>query len=137
MFSLLTLDESTLFYWTLSDNNLNQKRSSAVNRWASAVPQAKSTSQVPRSTSSCAKTDVPSLTIGSSARSAYTSTPSILSNNVKIIVKAEPAPAVSVYNNGGLSDNDEIKGEERDIAIKSPPKGKRRITSEVFFFFLV
>lgn len=130
MFPLLTLDESTLFYWTLSDaSHNNQKHFSAINKWASAITSTKSTSQAPRSTSS--RADIPSLTIGPSTRSYA---PSILSDNVKIIVKADPAPELSIYNNGGLSDNDEIKGEERDFAIKSPPKGKRRITSEVFFF---
>ena len=137
MFPLLTLDESTLFYWTLSDTSHdNQKRSSAINKWASAITSYKSTLQAPRSTSSRTKTDiqVPSLTAGSSGRSFA---PSILSDNVKISVKAEPAPEVSIHNNGGLSDNDEIKGEEREFAINSPPKGKKRITSEVFFFLLV
>ena len=135
MVSLLTLDESTLFYWTLSDPSRdNQKRSSAINKWASAIASYKSTLQAPRSTSSHAKTviQVPSLAAGSSARSYA---PSILSDNVKISVKAEPAPELSIHNNGGLSDNDESRGEEQEFAVNSPPKGKRRITSEVFFFF--
>jgi len=33
---------------------------------------------------------------------------------------------------GGLLDFDEIKGNEEDAAIKSPPKGKQRITSSVY-----
>ena len=145
-FPFLTLDESTLFYWTLSDSTTSQKKKiSAINKWASAIPTTSSgakstaTSQAPKSTSSHGKADIPSLTCGTSHRSYA---PSVLSNNVKIFsgqssdaaVKAEPA--VSIYNNGGLSDNEEIKGEEREFAIKSPPKGKKRITSEVFFFFL-
>jgi len=32
---------------------------------------------------------------------------------------------------GSLSDFDETKGNERDAAIKSPPKGKQRISSSV------
>jgi hypothetical protein len=143
MFSFLTLDESTLFYWSLSDAS-HTKHLSAIDKWASAIPGTKSTSQAPKSTSSRVKTvkaEVPSLTSGSSGRSYYA--PSVLSDNVKIIghhssdavkVKSERALALSLYNDGGLSDNDEIKGEEREVAIKSPPKGKKRITSEVFFF---
>ena len=142
-FPFLTLDESTLFYWTLSDSATSHKKQiSAINQWASAIPTnsgTKSTVTAPKSTSSRGKADIPSLTCGTSQRSYA---PSVLSNNVKIFshkpsdreVKAEPA--VSIYNNGGLSDNDEIKGEERELAINSPPKGKKRITSEVFFFFL-
>ena len=145
MFPFLTLDESTLFYWSLSDaSHTKQKRLSAIDKWASAIPSTKSTSQGPKSTSSrvnTVKTEVPSLTSGSSGRSYA---PSVLSDNVKIVshhssdavtkVKSENVPALSLYNNGGLSDNDEVKGEEREVAIKSPLKGKKRITSEVFFF---
>jgi hypothetical protein len=152
-FPLLTLDESTLFYWTLSNSDAPHKRQklSAINKWASAISRTAGTqaeSSMPRapksrlsSTSGRAKTDIPSLALASST-SHRSYAPSVLSNDVKIIsrqssnvakVKAEHAPALSVYNNGGLSDNDEIKGEEREVAINSPPKGKRRITSEVFF----
>jgi hypothetical protein len=130
MFSLPTLDELKLFYWSLSDNT-NQSCTSAVKNWASAVSTTESTSQAAPRPTSRAKTDIPSLTIGSTSAHTYTS--SILSDNIKIIVKAEPASAVIFYNNGGLSDNDEIRDEERDLAINRPPKGKRRITSEVFF----
>lgn len=135
MFPLLTLDESTLFYWTLSDisHNTEQKNSSAIDKWAAAISNYRAASQAPRSTSSRPKTDiqVPSLTTGTSSGRSYA--PSVVSNNVKIFVKAEPAQA-TIYNNGGLSDNDEIRGQERDFAINSPPKGKKRITSEVLFF---
>ena len=138
MFPLLTLDESTLFYWTLSnESHEKQKHMSAINKWALAVPAKKPTSQR-------APTTAPSLTFGSSGR---TYAPSVLSDNVKIIthqssdvakarVKAEPqaVPALSLHNNGGLSDNDEIKGEEWVAAHNSPPKGKKRLDSEVFFF---
>ena len=136
MLPLLTLDESTLFYWTLSDTSYKtQNRTSAINRWASSVGSIKSMSQsgAPKSTSSHAKTDIPSLTVGTSSRSHASS---VLTDNVKIIAKLEAEPAVlSIHNNGGLSDNDEMGGEEQDFAIKSPPKGKRRITSKVFFFY--
>lgn len=153
MFSFLTLDESTLFYWSLTgSNNSHTKQKHAINKWASAVDDwgsaipgsTKLTSHGPKSTSSRSKTvtDIPSLTSGPSGRSYA---PSVLSDEVKIIshssdtvkVKPERAPALSLYHNGGLSDNDEIKGEEREVAIKSPPKGKRRMTSEVFFFLIL
>jgi hypothetical protein len=53
-------------------------------------------------------------------------------------VKAEPAPdAITIYSNGGLSDNDETKGEEHEAAIKSPHKGKKRVTSEVSLLLFI
>ena len=104
-----------------------------IDKWASAIPSTKPSLQAPKSTSSRVKTKVPSLTSGSSGCSYA---PSVLSDNVKIVshhsdavkVKFEHVPALSLYNNGGLSDNDELKREEREVAIKSPPKGKKRIT---------
>jgi hypothetical protein len=132
MLSFLTLDQSTLFYWTLSDKK--RKHASAIKQWALDVPAiAKPTSKAP---TSLAKSDIPPLTSGTS----HSSAPSVLTDSIKIIshraldpikVKAELAPTLSLYIDGGLSDNDERKGEEREAAINSPPKGKKRVTSEV------
>lgn len=117
-----------------------------------AIPTTKATKYTPKtstSTGNRAKLYIPSIQVMSGTgvtTSGRSYAPSVLSNNVKIIghqssdlaeVKAEPAPAVSIRYNGGLSDNDEMSGEERDVAINSPPKGKKRITSEVVFFFFV
>jgi len=133
---LLMLDRVTLHYWTLSDGSYNkQKHSSAIKAWASAVPNGNPTSRAPKSVSSC----VPSLTSGASRSSV----PSVLTDKVKIIshqpsdlvnVKAEPAPVLSLLDDGGLSDNDEMRGEEQEAAINSPPKGKKRATNEVGTF---
>jgi hypothetical protein len=129
MFSLLTLDQSTLFYWTLSDKK--RQHASSIKKWALDVPATvKPTSKAP------SNADIPQLTNGTSCSSA----PSVLTDHVKIIshraldpvkVKAEPSPTFSSYNEGGLSDNEEMRGEEREAAINSPPKGKKRVTSEV------
>jgi len=45
--------------------------------------------------------------------------------------KAETAPDLVPDLAGGLSDNDETKGEEHMAAINSPPKGKKQVNSEV------
>ena len=152
MIPFLTLDESTLSYWSLAGSNTSHtKQKHAINKWASdvdnwgsAVPgSTKFTLQGPKSSHSKTVTNIPSLTSGPSQASGRSFAPSILSNNVKIVshhssdtvkVNEEHAPAITICNNGGLSDNDEIRGEEREVAIKSPPKGKGRKTSEVFFF---
>jgi hypothetical protein len=142
MSSLLTLDQSTLFYWTLSDSYLKNRRpnSTTIKEWVSALPSsAEPVSRAPshitgrtnKSHSSHSKSVIPSLTSGTSRSSA----PSILTNNITIVshaalnsvkVKAEPVPdTITLHSDGGLSDNDETKGEEREAAIKSPPKGKK------------
>jgi len=35
-----------------------------------------------------------------------------------------------VRDNGGISDHDETRGDEREAAFAHPPKGKKRLTSE-------
>jgi hypothetical protein len=55
-------------------------------------------------------------------------------------VKAKPAPdseMVTVLSDGGLMDNDETIGEERLVAVNSPPKGKRRVTSKVSLHLVI
>lgn len=137
MFPFLTLDQSTLFYWTLSD--VPPKRGSAINEWASTIPShSKPTFQGPKSISSRTKS-IPSLIGGRTDSGSRSSANSVLTNTIKVIshhqapvkVKAESQAHVLSLSDGGLSDNDELAGKEREIAINSPPKGKKRITSEV------
>lgn len=64
------------------------------------------------------------------------SAPSALTDKVKTINhqgkgKAIPASTISLNDNGSLSDDDEMRGDEREAAITSPPKGKEQVTSEV------
>lgn len=135
MFSFLTLDQSTLFYWTLSDVPPRWQRGSAINEWASAIPSQSKSTQGPKSSSSRTKSIIPSL-VGGASRSSATS---VLTDDIKVIshqhshqvkVKVE-ADVLSLSDGGGLSDSDELAGKEREIAINSPHKGKKRITSEV------
>ena len=146
--SLLTLDETTLFYWTLSDLSLSKKRKhcETINDWAAGVPDnaAPTSRGAPsRTTTTTArfKSGVPSLTTGTSR--SRSSVPSVRTHDVKNVsrrsvtsgeVKAKPRELIAVMSDAGLSDNDEINGEERLVAINSPPKGKRRVTSDVSLF---
>jgi len=50
------------------------------------------------------------------------------------MVKTEPAPAITLHDDGGLSYNDKMRGEEQEAAIKSPPKGKKWVNSKVGYF---
>ena len=137
MFSFLIIDKSTLYYWTLSD--VPHKRGSAIKESAPAISSHnKSTLQGPnlKSTSSRTKSTIPLLSVSASCSSA----PSVLTEDIKIIshqtsdeVKAKGENDILSLSNdeGGLSDSDELGGKEQEAAINSPPKGKKRITSEV------
>jgi hypothetical protein len=46
-------------------------------------------------------------------------------------VKVKAEPEIALYSDAGLSDYDETIGNEWEAAIKSPPKGKKRVTNEV------
>jgi hypothetical protein len=68
------------------------------------------------------------------------SAPSVLTSNVKVIsrsrtvesAKVNPeSVSISLHDNGGLSDNDEMIGEEREAALTSPLMGRTRFTSDV------
>jgi hypothetical protein len=150
--SLLTLDQSTLFYWTLSDSSKKRKHSDVINEWAAAVPSAKPASRTPSNitahttshiaahTAARSKSGVPSLTTSTSRSSA----PSILTKVISrgtidsAKVKAEPvAEMITIMSDGGLSDNDETNGEERLAAVNSPPKGRKRATSDVSLLLII
>ncbi len=76
---------------------------------------------------------VPSLTKGSFTKSL--STKSVISNDIAIIdnrPNCDMDDAIQVYE-GGLEDEDEISGLERDVAVASPIKGKTRLTSTVLY----
>jgi hypothetical protein len=138
---MLTLDHSTLFYWNLTSNpqasSANQI-SSSVNSWAKTVPaNAKPPSHAP---SHAAPTNtgrtmitVPPLTNASSRSTGR----SVLTNTITITgkrapsVRVKPDPDSIDFHDGALSDHDEIMGQERDAAMLSPPKGKKRLNSEV------
>lgn len=139
--NMLTLDETTLYYFFLSDNASKSKKdfSSGINSWAASVPSnsrpaSKATTNVSQrsifknSTSSRSGSMLPPLTHGSTRSSAH----SVLTTDVKIShdIKAEPQNDIEIAELG-LSDEDETKGLERDAAIMSPPKGKKRINSSV------
>lgn len=127
---MLTLDQTTLFYFSLSDTYTNKDKPAArISDWASKIPHK------PK-----AKRDdlysTPSLTTGSSRPSGrpLSTVRSALTNNVKI---TQPDDDIEVVE-GGLSDRDETVGPEYDVAMKSPPKGGRRATSVVsHLFYLV
>jgi hypothetical protein len=119
---MLTLDETTMFYYSLY--SVTGAKTGVIENWKTRVepPHSKPASRV------SSNSTLPSLTAGSTA----TTTRSTLSKNVLISesrkIKTEE-PSVSQF--GGLSDEDEANGDERDAAATSPFKGRNRATSSV------
>jgi hypothetical protein len=136
----LTLDRATLFYYsTLSGASPERDRGEAIERWKLAVPKGrKPSSQASNSVIGRSRSATPSVA-GSTSRS---SAPSILTNKIEIInhnhqttevvkVKSNLVPSIEIRDDGGLSDNDEMMGEEREVAFASTLKGKEQAASDV------
>lgn len=141
--SLLTLNETTLYYYFLSDRTSNDREKfyTGINDWAASIEDEKSTKVAPTSASGRVSkssnrhgSQLPALT---NATSRTASSASVLSKSIKISenikVKAEhPSHDTSIeIMELGLQDDDETMGVEREAALKSPPKGKTRVSSAV------
>ena len=144
--SLLSLNETTLYYYFLSDKTSNDKEkfSTGINNWAATIPHnaklgnkvaSTSTSKMSKPSNHSRTSDVPALT-NATSRSTTTSVLSkgiTVSQNVDVKVKARAEPhdnSIEVIE-FGLDDDDETMGIEREAALMSPPKGKVRISSAV------
>lgn len=133
---MLTLDRITLFYHSLREATQAKKRKNdddPVLKWSAGVKQARDPNagkKLKRSTTTAFANDS-LLTVqsssGSSSRSALNAGIGVKkAKNTKNVEK----PAVD-EETGGLSDHDETKGEERDMAQNSPVKATVRATSKV------
>jgi hypothetical protein len=149
---MLTLDQTTLYYHFLSDsasngNNSGEKFLSGIKSWAASIPRnaqpsSKATSKTGTSktgtkTSSRGDSILPPLTEATTRSSAN----SVLTKNITISQKAPVKVKLETNDvsinivDEGLSDEDETNGVERDAAVASPPKGKKRVTSAVSQIF--
>lgn len=145
---MLTLDKTTLYYYFLSDDSTSNKRkfSAGINEWAESIVNAskptskasKSNKSLKSSKSSSRSASVLPLSTNVTV-SSRSSADSVLTKNITIS-QTMPAPIKVETNDhdgailivdGGISDEDETKGFERDAAVASPPKGKKRVTSTV------
>ena len=128
---MLTLDETTLYYWSLNSPDESHKKG-LITDWTSSV-NSFAPSQNPKNKSIAKSTNsrVPSLTNASTRSSSK----SVLTDTVMITAdrknSRQSAQEPNVKISGGLPDEDETNGEERDVAISSPVKGKVRLTSTV------
>jgi hypothetical protein len=130
---MLTLDATTLYYYFLSEATNGKKSfSSGINDWAASIPSnAKPASRAttiskPGSRARPPNSTVPPLTNAST----WSSSNSVLTKDIMITKKATPPAKITIVD-GGLSDEDETAGFEREAAVTSPPKGKQRVTSAV------
>jgi hypothetical protein len=140
--SLLTLSETTLYYFFLNDRTSNKEKfNTGINNWAAAIPDNE---DAPASTSgkisnlNCdaagSGSQLPALTNASSCTSTSASVLSrsiVISQNVGVNNKAEPHDKTIKVVEFGLEDDDETMGVEQKAALKSPPKGKTRVSSAV------
>ncbi|KAG2110497.1 hypothetical protein DEU56DRAFT_920176 [Suillus clintonianus] len=131
-------DEKRIPPSSKSDSTPNGKDfSTGINDWAASIPKnAKptkaTTSQPSIFKNSTSSRRLPPLT-NASTRS---STNSVLTENVLIShaipITQEPKEQDTLQLHdglGGLSDEDETQGLEREAAVASPPKGKKRVSS--------
>jgi hypothetical protein len=122
---MLTLNQLTLFYFSLSSNSEPSKN--GMMRWASHVKDLPSNPQASR----------PASKSGSRAGSSKTITKTTLVNSVVITTAGcnhSPSPPPTF---GLFQDEDEMVGMECNAAASSPIKGGGRLTSSVnsLFFF--
>jgi hypothetical protein len=141
--SLLTLDQSTLFYRSLSEASTGhkRKRSDEIKEWNSAVPKSKPISGLQAANSVTSSHARPRSATPSLSGAGRSSAPSVLTDNVKVIsqrgtsestkVNPELASTTGLDETGYLSSSGELSGEEREVAFSSPIKGKKRVMSEV------
>ena len=85
--SLLTLNQSTLFYWTLSDyyTGNKRKREDEIKDWSSAVRKSKPPSSFRAGVARHARAGSAAPSLMSNAGRSESSAPSVLTGNVKII----------------------------------------------------
>jgi hypothetical protein len=126
---MLTLDETTLFYYSLSLSK-GKNTSSLIQDWADYVD----TMTNPKLHTNNAHGST--LTRASSQATKV----SPLSNQVAITSQKPTGLSkadLSIDNmTGGLADKDEVEGTEPDEAINNPPKGRVRATSAVSHYIL-
>jgi len=120
---LLTLDETTLFYYSLSQGGKKTAGSvaSLLKDWSNGVTAG----AAPSNTSHVSSAISSEVAIISKPKSAATT--GIVKGKGKNIVKEEPVEEETA----GFVDEDKMQGVERDQAVNSPIKGNAKLDSAV------
>lgn len=128
---MLTLDRITLFYYNLVHSANNSKLNAKISEWSKKTHKVPSTSLGKRKAPTVSRAPTPSLAGKSQRTASSTSGPkssrSALTNNVGVKLELPNSDNEA----GGLLDEDEKAGVEREEAIHSPIKGKKRMSSQV------
>ena len=145
--SLLSLTETTLYYFFLSDrlrtsNNSNiEEKFSGIDHWATSIPD----NRLPVAASGSKLLNPPQTQVSALTNATtHSSKTSVLSKSVKISQNAnanvktqsEPHDTLIEIVKLRLQDDDEMIGAEQEAALKSPPKGKVCVSSAVTNHFL-
>lgn len=148
---MFTLDETTLFYFSISQSmssgQTNFSKKAGIMSWASKVNSG-AFSRAPSATNSIdsrrTSATLPATTTGSS----HSNTTAVKPASDAALGRATSGPSNQDADTldadtlgmdvtfGAMSDEEEMKGTERDAAVNSPPKGKKRLTSSVSAFEL-
>lgn len=130
--SLLTLDETTLFYWNLSNEYLKPKFTGTndVAQWSASIPKGvkpsgKRTTSTPSLSNTLSTTS--QATTATHPPGSIISRTSAFSNGVKLAGVGED----DFEERGPFSDRDETQGEEYESKKQSPLKAGQRLTSKV------
>lgn len=142
--SLLTLDHSTLFYWTLSDSYTGgkRKRSDAIREWSAAVPKSKPTSSLRAANSVTSRSRAKSAAPSRVGSAGCSTAPSVLTGTVNIISRRRTSELTEIkpeltsddkssLDGRDLSDKDDDEEDEREVAHSSPLRGEKQFTNDV------
>jgi hypothetical protein len=136
---MLTLDPTTLFYWTLSDPPQKIK-ASTVETWVKSIPSSakpvtgQATVKTGKSSTNRHSSTAPALMSASSCVTSSVLTSNITITSTQDYVKIKQVPDSIYTYNGGLLDHEATAGVERNAAHASPIKGKRWLNSKVSIF---
>jgi len=133
---MLTLSQSTLYFWNLGSTNTTTKNDGVIANWANTVSKLSSSSQ---STGGSSRASTLNFSTHHSSTQATSTTSK---SGAKKVVNL---PALSKKSDddtdqesqGAFSDNDETIGKERDAAVNSPPKNGARATNSVRISYTV
>ena len=125
---MLMLDPTTLFFWDLSNASKKAKGNSPFTELVSTLPKKM------KESSCTSKHSFPSLLLTNQSTLTTESIHTFDQNNLpplQVYIKPEADDDYQVFSNedgqlyviDGISDRDEVHGEEREEAIKSLPKG--------------
>lgn len=130
--SLLTLDQTTLFYWNLSNEYLKPKFTGTndVAQWSASIPKGikpsgKRTASTPSLITS--RSNASQTTSATRPPPSVVSQASALSNGIKVSGTDDN----DLMEKGAISDRDETRGEEYEAKMMSPLKSGKRLTSAV------